>query len=105
MKHPRDENLRLIGAEEEAAHIRDRFLTARDMLLFFGFVALVSLASVAFIAPWREEVAGYWSIAGLVATTSAAISIVFAVLHAVKMAKYAFYRRSHERFLRKHNRM
>ena len=46
MASPRDENLRLISATQEGAHISERIMDARNMVVFYGLLIFVAVAVI-----------------------------------------------------------
>ena len=108
MMWPRDENLRLIGAEEEAQHIGERLRNACNAtiisiflaVLCFGFCYFISVQSdwVVLTLSDRENTL-IW------AALACSICCFFCVFYGVRMIRYVLYRQRHRAFLRKYNRL
>lgn len=108
MDWPRDENLRLIGAAEEARHIVERLRGAACAAIFFLLLAMLCFGIFYFgAAPvdWME-----WSVADrepllIWAALACSLSLFFCAFYGARVVRYLWYRRQHRAFLRKYNRL
>ena len=107
MVMPRDDNLRLIGAEVEARHIAERYRGARNTTVFFFLVMLHGIVASIFTpsgADWLElsqSVQGYFVLSGMLVPFVA----FFSLFYGVRMLRYVWYGYRLRAFLRKYNRL
>jgi hypothetical protein len=106
MTMPRDDNLRLIGAEEEARHIQERYREARNTTVFFLLFVVNGIVSTIFVPSgvgWIEAspvVQGYFVISGFIVP----FAVFFVVFYGVRTLRYIWFRYRHRAFLRKYDR-
>jgi hypothetical protein len=104
MLRPRDENLRLIGAKQEAAHIQEMFSNARNMTVLF--LALFILSCLLFqYSNGLYDTDSIWYHIGMFFGYFVPLSAVAIIYYGVKTLKYIWFGYRHRDFLRKHNRL
>jgi len=108
MRWPRDDNLRLIGAEEEARHIGTRLRGAGRATAACLFAGLVCFGAACVLAS-ESELFGLSAEhqAAVLAWIALACSLCcfFSLFYGARMARYWLYRWRHRAFLRKYNRL
>lgn len=108
MGWPRDDNLRLIGAEEEARHIGTRLRAAGRATAACLFSGLVFFAAACVLAS-ENELFGLSAErqAAVLAWVALACSLCcfFSLFYGARTARYWLYRRRHRAFLRQYNRL
>ena len=108
MLWPRDENLRLIGAEEETRHIGERLRGAGKATTLFLCLAGLCFGGCYFIVSYSDSIG--ISLADkettlIWAALVCSLSCFFSVFYGARVIRYVMYRQRHRAFLRKHNRL
>ncbi len=108
MYRPRDENLRLIGAEEEARHISRRLRGAAFATLL-GLLSAATCGGVFYFVGEQSDGMGLTAAsrdtARIWAALACSLSFFFSTFYGARVVRYAWYRHQHRLFLRKYNRL
>lgn len=108
MFRPRDENLRLIGAEEEAHHI-DRHLRGAALTAAFCLLSAAVGVAVFYVVgaqgEWLELSVASRDTLRIWAALACSLSFFLCIFYCARAVRYTWYRRQHRAFLRKYNRL
>ena len=108
MVMPRDDNLRLIGAEEEARHILEHLRSASYATMFCLLSAAACLGVGYFVVTHGDWIGLFTAdreTALIWAALACSLSCFFSTFYGARVVRYLWYRHQHQTFLRKYNRL